>query len=138
VLPGRVEVCWLLDISPAALVRARASVASTAGEVRVVTGDLDDVELPEVDVVVACGVTDYHQDWAQLIARLRRAARDMVIVDFPRAHTMHGMVRYWWLRSHGVELRTATEREVRAVCGSGDLAATRLHWIARMPGGARV
>ena len=126
---------WLVDLAPAVLARAAVALAGRAHAIHTIAGDVRTVALPDVDVVTAFGVTDYHADWDGLIARLAGAARRAVIVDFPRAWRPRSLARWLWLGAHGVALHTATAARVRAVAGRFgpvELAATRLHWIARI------
>jgi hypothetical protein len=118
---------WLVDLVP-------PPPNAIAANARVVVGDLHDVALPDVDVALALGVTDYCRDWSRTLATLVACTRRL-IVDFPRAFTPRAALRRVWLGAHGVALHTATRAGVaRAIHGLGcaEVVATRHSWLVRI------
>lgn len=128
------NVVHLVDVAPQLVERARARLAPRVRVVHAIVGDVDTVELPRVDVVLALGVADYHPRWPALVARLRTVARQALVIDLPRAFTLRSLARRGWLAAHGVRLHVATRARARSLFSDGELYATRLHWVARLPG----
>lgn len=136
----RIDRLTLVDLSARALAGAAAALADRAHEIETHAGDVHALHLLPADVVLALGVTDYAGDWPALLRRLRSLARVEVIVDFPRVGRLRSILRRAWLRLHGIALHTGSRN---AVCDALDrstireMTGTRLHWIARISGGAR-
>ena len=126
VLPARVEAITLVDLAPRPLPEAAARVADLAASVRMIDGNVEHVQPPVADVVLALGITDHLSNWTAIAHRLCKLARQIVIVDFPRRA---------WLRCRDVH--TGSRADVEAAFPDGDdveIVKTRQHWIVRATG----
>lgn len=94
------------------------------------------------DVVLAIGMLDYQNDWAQAVTKLLKRASGVVIVSVPRRGHPRNWLRYVWLRLRGLRLQTARLSGIRGAmsrCGLPfDVQRARYDWLVRIGvGGAR-
>lgn len=64
------------------------------------------------DIVLAIGLSDYYEDWDELLTVVLGYARELTIIDFPRSWRPRNLLRRLWLWRNGVSLRTTSYGEL--------------------------
>ena len=88
------------------------------------------------DLVLAIGVSDYSSDWPELLHSLLDRTRGVLIVDFPKATTVHTFLRHLWLQVHGIRLQASTRRRLdrlfEAVGVNSETIELSYNWISKL------
>lgn len=71
------------------------------------------------DMITAIGVFDYWADWRNRIALLIALPQAAIVFSVPRLNSPRQLVRYGWLRMHGIDLQTVKGHELASLLDAG-------------------
>jgi hypothetical protein len=136
-LRGKPAFLRLEDLVAANLRRAEERLRQRTAAIDACVTDVRDAAEPRrYDVVVAMGISDYVRDWEHLLEVLLRRTGDVLILDFPRADTLHRLARRTWLAMHGVALHASSRKRLDALLApfghANDVAALSYNWVVRL------
>lgn len=89
----------------------------------------------QYDVVLALGIFDYESEWNEMLNRLMRRCKKMMIIDFPKTGTAHSLLRRSWLHYHQIRLKTATLSQLEDMLKNThdkSIVELPLHWMVRI------
>lgn len=110
------------------------------GKSVIVEGIVDNASRPadksKYDLVLAIGIFDYCYDWPELLNSLLGRTRGELIVDFPKTNTIHTILRYLWLRVHGIQLQATNRHRLNRLFDSVGVNAKTIelsyNWISKI------
>lgn len=124
----------LVDLVEANVGQAAAALAPVATIVEGKVHDVREVRSAEsFDLVLMLGVLDYLPDWRQTLHRLASTVTGWMLVDLPRSDRLWHRLRRWRLSLLGLDLFSATRRQLEGVFeglpGTATVFPGRLSWF---------
>lgn len=137
VLRGFPTLLRLEDFAASRLAEAQQRWQGKAGKTEIVATDvLHSDDARRYDIVLAIGLFDYAQDWAQLLDRLLSRTQGVLLTDMPKSGTLRHLLARPWLALQHVRLHAACRREIDSLLApckeTVELRELSLSWSVRI------